>query len=92
MMQAPELPKLQQAPAENQVKSMRYCRDSYFVSLGNGETRPYWEFNLRLKTDSSANGPSKGKPVLVGAGMRGDRASVVFSNPAEISQFIEQRC
>lgn len=92
MMQAPKLPNLKQAPAENQVKTMRYCRDSYFVTLATGETVPFWEFNLRLKTDSSTNGPAKGKPVLVGAGMRGDRASVVFANPDEIGRFIEQRC
>ncbi len=92
MMQAPKLPNLKQAPAENQVKTMRYCRDSYFVTLATDETVPYWEFNLRLKTDASTNGPAKGKPVLVGAGMRGDRASVVFASPEEISRFIEQRC
>lgn len=92
MMQAPTLPNLKQAPAENQVKAIRYCRDSYFVTLATGKTVPYWEFNLRLKTDSSANGPAKAKPVLVGAGMRGDRASVVFANPDEISRFVERRC
>lgn len=92
MMQAPELPNLKQAPAENQVKAIRYCRDSYFVTVATDKVLPYWEFNLRLKTDSSASGPAKDKPVLVGAGMRGDRASIVFSNPAEISRFVQQRC
>lgn len=92
MMQAPKLPNLQQAPAENQVKAIRYCRDSYFVTLATGNILPYWEFNLRLKTDASANGPAKGKPVLVGAGMQGDRASIVFANPAEIGRFVQQRC
>ncbi len=90
--QTPDLPHLKQAPAENQVKAIRYCRDSYFVTVATGKVLPYWEFNLRLKTDSSANGPAKGKPVLTGAGMRGDRASIVFANPAEISRFVQQRC
>lgn len=92
MMGASELPDLKRLPAENQVKAIRYCGDSYFVTLANGETLPFWEFNLRLKTDSSASGPSKNKPVMIGAGMRGDRASIVFSNPAEIGRFVQQRC
>jgi cytochrome c len=33
-----------------------------------------------------------GKPVLVGAGMQGDRASVVFASPSEISTFIRAEC
>lgn len=92
MMGGPKLPNLKRLPAENQVKAIRYCGDSYFVALANGDTLPFWEFNLRLKTDSSASGPSKNKPVMIGAGMRGDRASIVFSNPAEISRFVHQRC
>jgi len=51
-----------------------------------------WEFNLRLKTDASALGPPPGKPVIVGAGMQGDRASIVFSSPDEISSFIKESC
>ncbi|MFL6714701.1 MAG: c-type cytochrome, partial [Sulfurifustis sp.] len=92
MMQAPDLPNLKQAPPENQVKAVRYCRDSYFITFATGEVVPYWEFNLRLKTDSSAQGPAKDKPVLVDNGMRGDRAALVFSNPLEISRFIRQQC
>jgi hypothetical protein len=30
--------------------------------------------------------------VVVGAGMRGDRASLVFASPAEISAFIKPSC
>lgn len=33
-----------------------------------------------------------GKPVAVGAGMQGDRASVVFSSPKEISETIKESC
>jgi len=55
-------------------------------------TLPFWEFNLRFKTDSSPNGPAPGKPVLVGQGMQGDRAQVVFSAPEEISSFIRKGC
>ncbi len=54
--------------------------------------RQRWEFNLRLKTDSSERGPAIGQPVLVGAGMMGDRAQVVFSHPRELPAFVTARC
>jgi cytochrome c len=77
---------------ERRVKAIRHCGDGYHVTTEDGRTVPFWEFNLRFKTDSSQLGPSTGRPVLVPAGMQGDRVSVVFSSPAEISRFIEQRC
>lgn len=92
MMGAPQPENLRRLGPENQVKAIRYCRDSYFVTTAAGETIPFWEFNLRFKTDSSVNGPEKGKPVLVGAGMRGDRAAVVFAHPEEISRFVKPAC
>jgi cytochrome c len=51
-----------------------------------------WEFNLRFKTDSSALGPQPAKPVIVGAGMQGDRASIVFAAPNEIGTFVRREC
>jgi len=47
---------------------------------------------LRFKTDVSEDGPQKGAPALVGAGMMGDRADVIFANPNEISGFISSQC
>ena len=61
-------------------------------TLATGETFTFWEFNLRFKTDSSKDGPPKGKPGIVRAGMQGDRAFVVFAGPAEISTFIKKQC
>jgi cytochrome c len=86
------LPDLKDAPPEARVKAIRRCKDSYFVTDGTGKTIPYWEFNLRFKTDSSASGPRPGAPVMVGHGMQGDRAQVVFSKPEEISRFIREGC
>lgn len=60
--------------------------------MGNGEIIPFWEFNLRFKTDGSDHGPEPGKPVIVGTGMGGDRAAVVFSAPSEISASIAAKC
>jgi cytochrome c len=85
-------PDLRKAPPEAQVKAVRYCGDTYTVETADGKSEKIWEFNLRLKTDSSKLGPSPGKPVVVGAGKRGDRASLVFADPAEISAFIKPSC
>ena len=86
------LPDLKKAPPEALVASIRHCGDSYFVTNGKKETRPFWDFNLRFKTDSGPSGPARGRPVLVGQGMQGDRAQVVFSTPGEISGFIGEGC
>ena len=86
------LPNLKDAPEDALVKAIRHCKDSYFVTDGAGKTIPFWEFNLRFKTDASASGPRPGSPVMVGQGMQGDRAQVVFSHPGEISRFIREAC
>jgi len=90
--QARALPDLKKAPPGATVAAIRHCGDTYFVTNGANETRPFWDFNLRFKTDASPSGPAPGKPVLVGQGMQGDRAQVVFSRPAEISAFIREGC
>lgn len=83
---------LKTAPPEGQVTAISYCGDAYTVQTADNQTQKVWEFNLRFKTDSSKYGPPPGKPVIIGAGMRGDRASVVFASPAEISTFVRQEC
>ncbi|NUZ08414.1 c-type cytochrome [Piscinibacter koreensis] len=83
---------LKAAPAEGQVTAIKHCADTYTVSTADGKNNKVWEFNLRFKTDSSRLGPTPGKPVIVGAGMQGDRASVVFAAPGEISRFIKEGC
>jgi len=83
---------LKQAPAANQVRTVSYCPDAYRVATADGKTHVFWEFNLRLKTDSSAAGPLAGKPVLMGSGMMGDRASIVFAAPEEIGDFVKREC
>jgi cytochrome c len=77
---------------ERRVKAIRHCGDGYHVTTEDGRTVPFWEFNLRFKTDSSRLGPSRGRPVLLPAGMQGDRASIVFASPEEISRTIEAKC
>jgi len=85
-------PNLKEAPQDARVQAIRHCRDTYFVTNAAGVSFPFWEFNLRFKTDTSVNGPADGHPVLVSQGMQGDRAQVVFASPDEISAFIRQAC
>jgi cytochrome c len=92
MMAAPELADLKSIGPEGQVAAIRYCSDTYEVTTVAGQTIPFWEFNLRFKTDSSAKGPPKGRPALLPASMSGDRAFVIFAEPQEISAFIEAKC
>jgi cytochrome c len=90
--QSAALPELKQAPPNAVVRALRHCGDTYFVTNNEGATLPFWEFNLRFKTDSRASGPAPGRPVLVGQGMQGDRAQIVFARFEEISAFVREDC
>ena len=81
MMGRSQRANLKKADADAQVVSLTRCRDTYTVTTTKGTRHKMWEFNLRLKTDSGNDGPHPGKPVITGAGMMGDRASVVFASP-----------
>lgn len=74
------------------VSTIRHCRNTFFVITADGTMHPIWETNLRLKVDSSASGPGEGMPVLVRSGMMGDRASIVFSDPKQVSATIKTIC
>jgi cytochrome c len=91
-MGAAEIPNLKAAGPDDVVTAILHCGDTYDVTNGESETVSVWEFNLRFKTDGSELGPEPGKPVMVGAGMMGDRASIVFATPKEISAFIQEEC
>ena len=92
MMGGGRKPDLKRAPPGGQVRAITHCGDAYTVETADGNRNKVWEFNLRFKTDSSKLGPLPGKPVVLGAGMQGDRASVIFAAPSEISSFIQQKC
>ena len=92
MMSGPARPDLKALGPERRVKAIRHCGDGYHVTTDDGRTIPFWEFNLRFKTDSSPQGPPRGRPVLLPAGMQGDRASIVFASPEEISRTVQTRC
>jgi cytochrome c len=92
MMGGGRVPNLKHLDPEKRVQAITYCKDTYTVTTANGLTRKFWERNLRLKTDASADGPERNAPALVGAGMSGDRADVIFADPSEITSFIVNRC
>jgi len=92
MMAAGPRSDLKTAGKERRVTAIRHCGDAYHVTTEVGRTMPYWEFNLRFKTDSSARGPAPGAPVLAPQGMQGDRAQVVFSSLEELKRFLVERC
>ena len=85
-------PSLKALPPPVLVMGIRLCGDTYHVTLGDGTTKLFWEFNLRFKTNSSEEGPAPGKPAIFRAGMGGDRASVIFATPQEIGEFIKVKC
>lgn len=91
-MMSTTVPNLKKLDAEDRVRSVTYCRDTYEVTTADGKKHKFWERNLRLKTDSGDDGPTQGSPALIPAGMMGDRADVIFSAPDEIGTFISRAC
>jgi cytochrome c len=92
MMGGGQLPSLKNLEPAKRVQEVTYCKDTYTVTTANGQVRKFWERNLRLMTDASDRGPDKHAPVIVAAGMMGDRADLVFADPSEISPFIAAKC
>ena len=92
MMGGGGVPNLKNLDPEDRVQAISYCKDTYTITTANGQTRKFWERNLRLKTDGSGDGPERNAPALVRAGMMGDRADVIFADPSEISLFITSKC
>lgn len=79
-------------PDKARVTAVRHCGDSYFITTADGTTLPFWEMNVRLKLDTRATGPTPGQPVVMRAGMQGDRVSVIFSSVEEIKRLVEEKC
>ena len=92
MMGGARVPNLKTLDPEDRVQAISYCKETYTITTANGQTRKFWERNLRLKTDSSGDGPQKDAPAVVRAGMMGDRADVIFADPSEISARIAEKC
>lgn len=92
MMGQGRMQSLKELSADRLVKSLRYCDRKYFVTTVSGDVLEFREFDLRFKTDAADHGPRRGTPALLPAGGMGDRAFLIFSDPAEISGMIEKKC
>ena len=88
---APQFQNLKEAGPEHQVVAIRYHQDTYGVTTADGRTTHFWEANLRFKIDSSHAGPLAGRPVILPTGMMGDRVTVFFASPAEMSASIKHQ-
>jgi cytochrome c len=87
-----QAPNLRMLEPSDRVQSISHCKDTFTVTTADGKTHKFWERNLRLKIDTSGDGPEKNAPALIGAGMMGDRADVIFADPREISGLIAAKC
>ncbi len=83
---------LADAPLDQQVEAIDYCRGVYRVVTKQGAPVEYPEFDLRFKTDASESGPQPGTAVLIKAGMRGDRGFVIFSGPEVLTTYLKTSC
>ena len=74
------------------VAKIAFCKEEYTLTMIGGTQHRYQEFDLRFKTDSSRLGPESGRPALLPAGMRGDRALVVFASLDDLKRFLVEGC
>lgn len=88
--QAPE--PMGDTPPEVRTTNIRHCGDSYFITTEDGRETPFWEKNIRLKIDSVETGPPAGVAVILGAGMRGDRFTVIFASLADLAIIVREQC
>lgn len=87
-----EMQNLKDLGSDQVVASLNHCNGLYVVVTASGTKQIFREFNLRFKIDTSGLGPTSGKPVLLPAGMGGDRGFVVFSSVAELRSALQSEC
>ncbi len=78
-------------PLLRRSEASPHCQTA-FRHHPDGVETPYWEMNVRLKLDTRETGPEPGKPAILGAGMAGDRVSIVFSSLEELTRFVAESC
>lgn len=83
---------LKAVPPDHQVEGVNYCKGTYQLKLKDGSTSDFKEFDLRFKTDSGPTGPNPGAPVVIPAGMAGDRAFLVFADLNEMKTLLKKTC
>jgi len=82
---------LKDAPPAGQVRSIAYCGDTYTVETADGKVEKVWEFNCASRAIRASSAGS-GQTGHSRCRMQGDRASIVFASPKEISETIRHSC
>lgn len=80
------------APDHARVTAVKHCGDGYTIETADGASSVQWEKNVRLKIDSTETGPPSGIGVILGAGMQGDRYSVIFSSVDDLRRLVSETC
>lgn len=83
---------LRDAPDHALVVAVRHCGDGFEVETADGARKTFWEKNLRLKIDSVDTGPPADRGVILGAGMQGDRYSLIFASLADLKKLVVDEC
>jgi cytochrome c len=81
-----------EAPDYARVSVVNHCGDNYIIKTADGASSTHWEQNIRLKIDSTKNGPPIGIGVILPAGMQGDRFSIVFASVVDLQQLVSEDC
>lgn len=86
---AAKLRDLKAVGPEAQVTAIHHRGDTFEVTTADGRTTTFRKTNIRIKIDTSDQGPHLGRPVILPGGMRGDRVTVFFASPAEVATLIK---
>ncbi len=81
-----------EAPDSARVIAVKHCGDGYTIETADGASSVQWEKNIRLKIDSTETGPPPGAGVILGAGMQGDRHTVIFASVADLRHLVSETC
>lgn len=80
------------APDYARVTAVKHCGDGYTIETADGASSVQWEKYIRLKIDSTETGPPPGAGVILGAGMQGDRHTVIFASVADLQRLVSETC
>ena len=86
---AAQLRNLKAVGPEAQVTAIHQRGDTFEITTADGRKTAFRQTNLRIKIDTSDQGPDAGKPVILPGGMMGDRVTVFFALPMEVATLIK---
>jgi cytochrome c len=78
--------------SDARVTAVKHCGDNYVIKTAEGAGSTYGEQNIRLKIDGTETCPPSGVGVVLGAGMQGDRYSVILASVADLESLVSEFC